>query len=263
MSETDSVEIDASAEIDTETSNEAVDSAPAPGDNPETKPKVVFDDVQQEAVNAIVGKVRKKTNDANQRAQQLEEENQRLKAQIPEQTRPVVPEMPSDSFSDTFEQDMQTWRQQNDAAIRHDERQRVEGETVQARQNEALRVQQNEQAAKTQTFDDNARKLGISDADLQGAMDELTAGGVTPLIADGLLSDPNGPAMLTYLARNPLEFDRLNSAGVLEAGTIFAEIREKSAVKPNISGAPDPVDGLKGAGTTEPLHPALEGVTYS
>lgn len=234
-------------QVQTEIDSETVSDT---GENQEQKPTV---SPEQNAAAEQAFKAR----EAKREAQALREENAALKAQIPVEARPTVPEL--DEFASA--EDMQAWKTATEKQAKFDSGQELLLEKQQAEQN---RLAQDEQAAllkKGKTYSSNATKLGVTPEELQLA-GKVVATYLRPDLANAVLGDEIGPLISNYLSVNPEAIDSLNNADMLGVGPIFAEIKAKAAeLKPKQSQAPEPAEQLDGGGAPQ-KQGGPPGVTY-
>ena len=198
-----------------------------------------------------------KAREAKRETEAVRRELESLKAQIPKETRPDVPEL--QEFADAEE--MQAWQTANTEAIRYDERQRVIAETQQAVQQQQAQAEQVAFNEKVQAYSSNAEKLGVKPEELQQA-----GGLVSPYLRQDLvqavLDDEDGPLVTVFLSANPEAIDSLNNANMLSIGQIYADIKAKAAtLKPKQSQAPEPAEVLTGGGAPK-KDTGPEGATY-
>jgi len=232
-----------------------------PPETPETPPaeppaKVTFDEAQQTVFNnAILAKDRKhfeKFNAQNEQLQKLQSENQQLQAKIPVAARPEVPEMP-DKYDENFSQKLQARETALIAQGDFDRNERIASQTNLANQQQQQRNQHEAiQTAKT-GYDSRADNLGLKAKDIDPAWNTLINHGVNVHIQAHLLDEATGPQIVDYLAKNPLEMDKLAGMNPM-SGAIFiaTELRDAAAgAAKKINLAPAPVDTLKGNGARE------------
>ena len=185
-----------------------------------------------------------KAREAKREAQALREENAKLKAQIPEETRPEVPSL--NEYPEPEE--LRAWQTANADAIRFDERQKVIAEANQAGLDKQAYDEHQALTKRVQSYSSNAAKLGVKPEELQQA-----GGLVTPYmrqdLIESVLDDEDGPLITMFLSVNPEAIDSLNNASMLSIGQIYSDIKAKAAgLKPKQSKAPEPPEVLNGGG---------------
>lgn len=181
----------------------------------------------------------------------LEAEIARLKAQIPENHKPVIPDMP-----DPYDSDFDERMRQREEAIKQAAIYEAQDELRQAQlteQNKAtLAKQQNDLIAAVNTYSGRAKALGVSENELQVAGQAVAAYGIAEQVAEFILHDDKGPAITTYLAKNPTELDAISKLNPLQAAIhIATNIKPKLTGKPRAVDLPDPPDTLSGGGVTK------------
>ena len=191
--------------------------------------------------------------------EQLKRELDELKNKAPEQTQPVIPVL--GDFPEPEELAEYTKKVQE--AARFDEQQKNQ---LQQQQNAAYQGQLDAQKRGEelrQTFVENSTKQGVKLEDLQTAASLVDSYGLNPQITEAMLADKDGGLMLLQLSTDPQAIQALNGANVLTLGTIYADIKAKSAaLKPRTSSAPQPAEQLSGNGIP-PQSDDIPGVTYN
>lgn len=237
------------------------DSALAPEENEDQKPKVTFDPDQQAVFDNAIGKKTAAQRSAERETEQLRQELADAKAKLPQATRPEVPPIPDDAFADDFQQQMDDRDKViADAAAfdaRADEAERLEN----SRQEEAKTAQVAQLQKVVSDYDGRAKTLGISEADLKTAADVVNAHGINNQLVGHILMDEQGPAITKHLAENPAMLDAVSKLTPMQAA-VFIEQK----VKPSLSGkatsaAPNPATTLNGGGSP-PSERGPTGATF-
>lgn len=131
---------------------------------------------------------------------------------------------------------------------------------------QALQERQRVQAEHTQKLNDefnaNGKRLGCNEQGLIAATNVVVQQGVTPEIANFLLTDPDGPLMIQELAANPIEQERIMSMPAVQAGIHLATVLRGKIARPKPTSAPAPAKVLKGSGPA-PKHGGPEGATFT
>ena len=199
------------------------------------------------------------------KAREAKRENEELKRKLAEVQQPVVDDRPAvpDLPEYPEQAEIQAFQQatQNAAVWDYQQKQTQEAEyNAQV----AAQNQQVEQVQKLRAdFVTNSTAAGIQIEDLQTAGNVVENYGLSPQIAQSIMADKDGGLVLLQLATNPADIQALNNANMLTLGTLYADIKAKSAnLKPKQSNAPPPAETLDGAGAPS-TNPALEGVTWS
>lgn len=171
-----------------------------------------------------------------------------------------VPAIP-DAWADDYESQLKA----RDEAIRQNERYAAQEQHRVAQEAQALQEKQREEAKYIQGIEDgfksNAEKLKLDGGEVMKAAQAVAGYGVSGEVANFLMTDPDGPLMVQYLAQNPLELDELSRLTPMQVGLKLPEIKTKSsALKPTQSEAPDPSTRLNGK--TPPASRGPAGATF-
>ena len=215
----------------------------------------------QEIVNKAIGRQHAKFRTEQERANGLAAENERLRASLPQETRPGIPE-PPDPLDDDFEQKLAT----RDTAIReasaYDVRQDVARTQAIAAESTAQNERLNTFNEAADTYMGRAVKLGLDAVGLQVAGNTIAAYGISEELATHILNDEQGPLITQYLAGNLNELEALRVMPPMQAAVHLANvIAPKISAVPANSGAPSPPDGLSGGGVP-PSERGPKGTTY-
>ena len=198
----------------------------------------------------------RRANDLEKRLKDLEEANK--PAPIQDVAIPPIP----DSWDDNYEQKIK----ERDQAIMQSAR----NEAIKAQQSEATAQQEQarqvEQAKidrqRNDDFVANADKLGVNRDSLTAASNAVIGYGISPEIANAIITDDNGPLIIQHLASNPLDLHELTNGNAFTAGQKWSEIKASSiALKPKTSQAPPPTTKVSGKGVATE-DPALKGMTF-
>lgn len=222
--------------------------------------KVEFSPEQQKVFDAAINRQHSKYREAERAKQdtqaQLTAANGRISDFEANQPKPVIPKLP-DRFDFDSDGDFDAAVATRDATIvAVAQHQQIQANIAQAATTENEQAQLAEQQVRVnnaQTLVENSAKLGISNDDLGKATAVVGSYNLSTEIRTGLMTDPDGPVMLAYLAANPLEVEALQNMGVFDASNhLGTVIRQKaSALKPKTSDAPPPPDVLSGNGAPE------------
>ena len=192
----------------------------------------------------------------------LQQEVAKFRESQQQETAPAIPDMPS-PYDDDFEQ-----RQaERDQAIRDAASFSAKQEAgLQQQRDYAAQQQQAEQQQtlqREQAFSDRAKKSGISDTEMNTALQTMAAyGGVGAEVAGFLVGDDQGPAITAHLAKNPNEILAIQGMNPMQGAVYIAtEIRPKLASSTTTSSAPAPADSLGGGGAP-PGDDGPRGATY-
>ena len=215
----------------------------------------------QEIVNKAIGRQHAKFRTEQDRANNLEAENQRLKASLPQEQRPDIPAVP-----DSLDDDFVVKTEARDKAIREaaafDVRQDVARSQAAAAES-AVQSQRNEAFnTAAEVYNGRAAELGVDVVGLQVAGNTVAAYGIDEQLAGHILNDEKGPLITQYLAGNLNELEVLRGMAPMQAAVHLATvIVPKISAVPANSGAPSPPDGLTGGGVP-PSERGPKGTTY-
>ena len=166
---------------------------------------------------------------------------------------------------DSWDEDYEAKVKAHVEAAKQQERYEMQAQAAKQAEADAQRKAEREEYERSQALQDkflqNSKKLGVDESKLDEAQQKVVDFGVTPDIANALLSDPDGALMVMHLAANPLELDDIVRANPVEAGLLLASVKSKaSALKRKPSSAPDPATTLKGRGAA--LSKDDDGTTF-
>ena len=175
----------------------------------------------------------------------------------------VIPGVP-DPNSDTFAEDVVkrdeaiAKKARLEATEQQDAKNVQDGEAERATRIEAAIVE------KVKAFDSNMVTLGLNPTETKIAADAVIDYGISDNFQDILLEDTDGPLFVQYLAKNPLELEKMNGMSALQlVNHMNGDMRQKAALlKPKTSGAPPPPMTLDGAGVGEMKEDWERGVVY-
>lgn len=223
----------------------------------------VSDDKHQREVNRQHKKFRDEERlrvKANERADEAERRLSELNAGSDDIVIPEVPDPNSDTFAeDVVKRDTAIAKK---AELTAKEAQQAQDIT----DGEAERVTKIEAAIaeKVKAFDSNMVTLGLNPTETKIAADAVIEYGISDGFQDILLEDPDGPLFVQYLAKNPLELEKMNGMSPLQlVNHMNGDMRQKAALlKPKTSGAPPPPVTLEGGGVGVIKEDWEIGVTY-
>ena len=210
--------------------------------------KVTFSPEQQAKVNEIADKKTALYRGEQRRAGELQAQLDDALSKIPVEARPKLPDLP-EPFSDGYEKALAEREQIIIDQTKFDARQ--EEAVRQTQRNQQAQVQQQQQNLVTavQSFNETAKEMGISDAEVQASAKAVTDRGINGNVAAHILLDPKGPAIMTFLAKNPMHSDK-----ILEMTPMQASVYIENTVKPSLSSgtttnAPPPPKTYEGGGS--------------
>lgn len=229
----------------------------------EEKPhKVEFDEEQQKVFNDQISKKTKLYREEQRRAEELEKQVQELRAQIPQEQRPTIPEHP-DPYDDDYEVKV---RARDDAlreAAAYDARQQFAQEQEQLAAQQKEYAKQQELIAKVDAYSQRATALGIDRSSLYQAGMVVEGSSMSQELKNAILSDEQGPLITTHLAANPAVLDDLLQTPVFYVGSKLDAIKANVAgAKNKQSSAPPPVETIQGNGVPETMPETLKGAIF-
>ena len=252
----DQVEDDESDDSDTE-------SAPASGDNHEKTIK--FDAEQQKIFEDAIAKKVFKQREAEREAGRLRRELEEVKARLPQQSRPMIPETPDPfAYSDQEYRQRMAYRDQALVQAAHwDQQQNGLQYQEQVRQNDLARKQQEVMVNNIKTYSDRAIKLGMKPEELQAAGNKVSQFGIDDSLVRHILNDDQGPLITKYLSQNLQELEDLSEMNPMDAAVRISTVIKSrlAALRPRLNKAPDPLQRMSGSGKT-PKQSGPRGATF-
>ncbi len=225
-------------------------------------PELTIQEKHQKEVNKQHKKYRDEERARKAVEKQLADSQKRLdELEKAQNVAPEVPPMP-DHYDDNFESKVAD----RDAAIAQRAAWDAEQLGIQQRQqqlaHEQLLKQQQETADTVSKYVERAKELKISPDDLQAA-GQMVGQYVSSDLAQHMLTDPDGPMIVAYLASNPMAMDDLINLPFGNAAVHIENVIKPKLIelKPKPSSAPPPVDTLRGNGVA-PKQIGPEGATY-
>lgn len=209
-------------------------------------------DPVQKAINKQHYKYREEERKRLAAEEELKKAQEELARYRPDPNTVEIPPMP-----DAWDEDYDAKIQAREAAIQKkaqlDYQAQVRQDEEFKQQQEAQLRQQRAMQEKLEKYADRATKQGIKEADLVVAANKVADAGVSPHVADFLLTSEDGPTLTAYLAdeRNTLELYDLAQMNPIEVGMKLTEIRAKAAdffSKGKRQNAPPPADDVTGEG---------------
>jgi len=211
--------------------------------------KVTFNDEQQKIVDDLAAKKTFKIREAERETARVKQELAEAKAKIPQEVRPLIPEMPDD-----FDENRDQLMTDRDEAIRKSAIYDANQEVILQQKGEAARkAEETRQSDLNQVFVDyeaQGKKLGVDAQELLAAGTAVGTYGLSDDVVIHIAKDKHGPLITTYLHKNPAALEHLGQLDSLSAAAYI-----ETQVKPNAAAlikkspsAPDPVETLSGSG---------------
>jgi len=173
-----------------------------------------------------------------------------LKSKLPNIQKPVIPDLP-----DPYDEDYDVRIKQRDEAIKnaaiYEANEEARNNQLKSQHQAEQERKKNELVKSVETYSGRAKELGISENELAVAGKAVAAYGMLDDVAHFILSDDKGPAITTFLARNPSELESISKLSPMQAAVhINNVIKPKLQLKNKISAIPEPADTLSGGGVT-------------
>jgi multidrug efflux pump subunit AcrB len=244
-------------EVQTETAESGAELATA------TEEKQEKIDGAQKAINKQHAKYREEERKRIETEKKLEDANKKLEAIEAEKGEVVIPPIP-DPYEDDFEEKLKA---REDAITRNAQKDAQQQSALdkQNAQREAVeKANQERVQVLIDDYDKRIGTLGLDANDIARAGKTVVDYGISGEVAEFILQQEDGPLITKYLADNPLELDDLRNMQPIDAALrINSTIKEAaSALKPQASNAPDPVETLNGRGASEQVSPLIKGATF-
>lgn len=244
---------------------EKVDS-PKP-EKTEQEEKKPFDDETQAIFDKAMGGRLKKQREAEDKLKASDARVKELEAQIPQKEAPKIPDMPNPADFVDDPEGLQKANEERDGKIVESAKFEAEKEAIDASTQELADQQARDYLEKVEgqkkSYKANADSFGIKADEMASDAKVVSDALRSPLIDEHIVDDPQGPLVAKYLAKNPLELDKLTGMTPIQAGLhIDKEIKPKLAGMIKKSKAPNPPDIIEGGGAPELEDPALEGAVW-
>lgn len=242
---------------------DGADSTTASADEHE---KITFDEGQQKVFDKAVGRQVHKTKEVERKAEreveQLRQELEEARKQIPAVERPEVPALPDDPYADDYAEKMAARDATIAQAAQFDADQRYREQVEQQAQAAQQRKQVEDIQANIDGYSKRAETLNVPKAELQLAAMKVQQAGITMDLLREVTASDSGPLITMYLADNPSELQlmkQLSGEGLKKymSAAVIPQLKAPTA-KPS---APAPVDTIRGSGANQE-HPALKGVKF-
>lgn len=230
-------------------------------DEEDQKPKVTFDESQQAKVDEIVNEKVFKQRNAERERDRAQAELADLRSKQPTAERPVIPDLPEDTFADDYKQQMADRDKAIADASAFDAR-KDEADRAEQSQQQTAQTAQVEQLTKAMTdYSTRAKDAGITEVDLKKASDIVNSIGIDGAVAGHILLDEKGPAITQHLAANISQLEAMRAMTPMQAA-VFIETQVKPSLtgKPS-SATPDPTTVLNG-GASPPGERGPKGATF-
>jgi hypothetical protein len=211
--------------------------------------KVEFTPEQQKVVNDIAAKKAFEAREAKRRAEELEKRIAELEANKPVEQVPDIPALP-DPYDDNYEEQLRLRDEALMAKARFDAQAQLQEQQLQAQEQERQRLEMQQLNQSVEDYSARAKKLGISDSELQQAGDLVTQYGINDQITLHILEDEQGPLITSYLSKNPQAMDAINGLPPIKAALYIESTIKPEAAKlgQKTTSAPEPVETIQPGG---------------
>ncbi len=219
-------------------------------------------DIKQESVQKAINKQHAKFREEERKRKELEKQLEELKAKIPSEPEPEIPEMP-DQYDDNYDQKLKEWQEKVHQAAVYKANQELKLKAEQAEQRKLEEAKQREMQERIDKYSKRAEEAGIPSDQLQINGEIVASAGIAPDVAVFLLEDAQGAEIVNYLATNPDVLEDIAGMPTHKAIIkLHSDVRQnvKADVK-NVTEAPEPVKGVQGKNydTTSDL---IKGATF-
>ena len=200
--------------------------------------------------------------EAKREAAELQVEVTRLKAQLPQEQRPVIPELP-DPYDADYPAMIQAHTEAVGKAATFDANQATQTEATNQANFKAQQKLQKEWVDRAQTYSERATELKIDPQQLQSAGAIVAGYRLNDDVTSYVMERKDGPVITTYLAAHQDQLDTVSRMSPTQASVyIETVISPKASASVGISGAPEPADSLSGGGAP-PTQRGPKGATYT
>lgn len=259
--ETDQVQ--QSEEVETE--GQETDSDPSPDTGESQEKQITFSDEQQRIFDEAVGKKVFKLREKEREAEALKKQLEEIQAKLPQETRPVVPDLP-DPFASSDEEYRKRLQERERAiseAAAYDARQQLVYAQQQQAEQEVARQRQAALEEQVKSYAQRATTLGVKPEELQVAGNIVAQFGIDDTLVNYILQDDQGPLITKYLSQNLTELENIRSLpSTMAAVRIATQVKAKAAaLKTKVNQAPKPIQTPHGAGVA-PKPRGPQGATF-
>lgn len=245
--------------VETEPTEESTESTESIESTESTEKPAAEESSDPKGYTKAINKKHYELMEERRTVEKLRAEMEELKAAIPQETRPAIPDIP-DPYEDDFDAKIAARDKAIKDAAAFDEAQRIQRENEQAAIAQEQERQRQELLKREKVFTERAAASGISDNEIATSVQTVAAyGGVGNDLANYLLESDQGPAIISHLAKNPDQIIALQGMTPIQGAVYVASTIAPNVSKPNA--APPPVDALGGGGAP-PEQKGPKGATY-
>lgn len=220
------------------------------------KPRVEFSEDQQRIMDERIGAKAIKAREADRRAEEAERRAAEIQAELDKlkaPTRPEVPDFPDRLDFDT-DQDYIAAVVKRDEAVTAQAQYDANVASQQAAQQRAIEQEQQQTAQELRQINDafmeRSEKVGFKFEEVDAAAGVVGDYGLHPAVGLHILKSDNGPDLTMYLAKRPMELEKIASMDPIDAGIYIASEVVPKAIeaRPGPKVPPAPVETETGAG---------------
>lgn len=207
----------------------------------------------QEKANAAINKQHAKFREEQRRADELQKKLDDLSAQQGIGQPPQLLEAP-DPFDENYEEKLKAYSESVAANARYEAQQAQLQQQQQATQQQQELQRQQEVQKTVESYVNNAKELGISQAELMEHGNNVGNYAINEDVQLMIASDPEGPLITKYLSQNAAECANIaNMSPVLAAHHVLTTVKSKAAMlRPKQTNTPPPArDVSSGTGNVD------------
>lgn len=227
-----------------------------------------LDEKQQAKFNNEIGKKVAQGHGYRRERDEALREIESLKANIPTPIAPDVPNMPNpDDFYDEPEKlkaELEKWNKANvERAAFDTEQTLVKNQQLFQAQEQERQIVANINTA-VDGYKKNAETFNITQDQLRQAGQTVRDSGLSQDVQMFLLDDPQGPLIVTTLANNPVELDKIRSMTPIQAAAYIAtDVKPKLAGTGKQSETPNPPGIIDGGGVPDKVPDSIKKATFT
>lgn len=177
--------------------------------------------------------------------------------------KPVIPPLP-DQFDDDFQAKMADRDEKIQKLGEFNRDEALRDQDTRSTQAQQILDQQAQQQQTVKAYQEKATTLGLDHKELEDAENIVGAYIRAPEVAQYLLSDANGPLVVSHLAKHPAELEKISQMAPMKAAIYLSTsiMPEAIKAKPGTTQTPDPAQTLNGGGAPKEESPWISGVTF-
>lgn len=220
----------------------------------------------QDSINKTINKKHRQMMEAREETEETKRQLHDAQAKLDYQTQQQVPEIPE--LPNSYDPEYNLKMQQRDKAIvdrtAYDQAAVSQQQQAYQTQQQELQEQQTAAMARVSKFQNRVTKLGLKPEEILVA--EQTVGSYIQSqdVKNYLLDSDDGALMVSYLAANPIELEKIGSMQPMQAAIHLQNVVGPEAIKlaPTQTKTPDPSTLLGGRARAQEASPMLQGATF-